>query len=224
MKEMVEAYSATENERSAGQLKDASPASPTELLVTGEDSLSNEPLLTAREWNTLLKLLLAATWDGYGYRPNGRTTAVADIVSATERTGHPDIIAPRGPIPVSRSTWWQGVKDGRFPQPVRLGPRVTAWRAADIDALTNAATGEPLAQATLAGRLRALKAFSTWLADRPGYRSRITFADAEYFNASHATGRVAGARRSGQCRRWSRSPLSSTPPRSPHPSNGATAR
>lgn len=42
------------------------------------------------------------------------------------------ILAPRGPIPVSRSAWWQGVADGRFPQPVKLGPRTTAWRAADI--------------------------------------------------------------------------------------------
>lgn len=35
-------------------------------------------------------------------------------------------------FPVSRSTWWEGVKTGRFPQPVKLGPRVTAWRVADI--------------------------------------------------------------------------------------------
>ncbi|MHA7859443.1 MAG: helix-turn-helix transcriptional regulator [Henriciella sp.] len=42
------------------------------------------------------------------------------------------ILAPDGPIPVSKSTWWAGVKDGRFPQPVKLGARVTAWRAEDI--------------------------------------------------------------------------------------------
>ena len=35
-------------------------------------------------------------------------------------------------IPVSRSTWWQGVKDQRFPQPVKLGPKTTAWRSGDI--------------------------------------------------------------------------------------------
>ncbi|WIG98423.1 AlpA family phage regulatory protein [Myxococcus sp. SDU36] len=35
-------------------------------------------------------------------------------------------------IPVSRSTWWAGVRSGRFPQPVKLGPRITAWRAGDI--------------------------------------------------------------------------------------------
>ena len=42
------------------------------------------------------------------------------------------IIAPSGPIPVSKSTWWQGVKDGRFPKPVKLGIKTTAWRVADI--------------------------------------------------------------------------------------------
>jgi len=38
-------------------------------------------------------------------------------------------------IPVSRSKWWQGVKDGRFPQPVKLSERVTCWRASDNRAL-----------------------------------------------------------------------------------------
>ncbi|MDX8532811.1 AlpA family phage regulatory protein [Mesorhizobium sp. VK25A] len=42
------------------------------------------------------------------------------------------IVAPGGPIPVSRSTWWAGVRSGRFPKPVKLGPRTTVWRSADI--------------------------------------------------------------------------------------------
>ena len=45
------------------------------------------------------------------------------------------ILAPNGPIPVSSSTWWQGVKDGRFPQSYKLGPRTTVWKAEDIRAL-----------------------------------------------------------------------------------------
>jgi len=45
------------------------------------------------------------------------------------------ILAPSGPIPVSKSTWWQGVKDGRFPQPQKLGPRTTVWKVEDIRAL-----------------------------------------------------------------------------------------
>lgn len=35
-------------------------------------------------------------------------------------------------IPVSRSHWWQGVKDGIFPAPTKLSPRVTVWHVADI--------------------------------------------------------------------------------------------
>ena len=38
-------------------------------------------------------------------------------------------------IPVCRATWWNGCKSGRFPKPVKLGPRTTAWRAEDIAAL-----------------------------------------------------------------------------------------
>jgi len=45
------------------------------------------------------------------------------------------ILAPHGPIPVSKSTWWAGVASGRYPKPVKLGPRITAWRAEDIHAL-----------------------------------------------------------------------------------------
>ena len=35
-------------------------------------------------------------------------------------------------IPVSKSTWWAGVKSGRYPKPVKLGPRTTAWDVQDI--------------------------------------------------------------------------------------------
>jgi prophage regulatory protein len=45
------------------------------------------------------------------------------------------VIAPHGPIPVSKSTWWAGVRSGRYPKPVKLGPRITAWRIEDIRAL-----------------------------------------------------------------------------------------
>jgi len=51
------------------------------------------------------------------------------------------ILSPQGPIPVSKSTWWAGVKSGRYPQPVKLGRRITAWRAEDIRKLIE--TGAP---------------------------------------------------------------------------------
>lgn len=38
-------------------------------------------------------------------------------------------------IPVGKSTWWAGVKSGRYPKAVKLGPRVTAWRVEDVLAL-----------------------------------------------------------------------------------------
>lgn len=40
-------------------------------------------------------------------------------------------------IPVSKSTWWQGVKSGRYPQPVKISERCTAWRVEDIRALAS---------------------------------------------------------------------------------------
>lgn len=44
-------------------------------------------------------------------------------------------------IPISKSSWWSGVKSGRYPQPVKLGPRTTAWRVEDIRKLiANAGT------------------------------------------------------------------------------------
>ncbi len=38
-------------------------------------------------------------------------------------------------IPIGRSTWWQWVKDGKAPAPVKLGANTTVWRAEDIHAL-----------------------------------------------------------------------------------------
>jgi predicted DNA-binding transcriptional regulator AlpA len=52
-------------------------------------------------------------------------------------------------IPVSRSTWWAGVKAGRYPQPSRtLGSRITAWRVEDIRALI--ARGGPIEESRAA--------------------------------------------------------------------------
>ena len=47
--------------------------------------------------------------------------------------GNPRSNPPRvALIPIGKSTWWEGVKSGRFPKPVKLGPRTTAWRVEDI--------------------------------------------------------------------------------------------
>lgn len=38
-------------------------------------------------------------------------------------------------FPISKSAWWKGCADGRFPKPLKLGPRTTVWRAEEIRAL-----------------------------------------------------------------------------------------
>jgi len=40
-----------------------------------------------------------------------------------------------GARPLGKSTWWAGVEAGRYPAPVKLGPRITAWRVEDVRAL-----------------------------------------------------------------------------------------
>lgn len=52
--------------------------------------------------------------------------------------GNPKADPPVAPIiPVSHSAWWNGIKTGRYPKPVKLGPRTTAWRVEAIRALIN---------------------------------------------------------------------------------------
>ncbi len=38
-------------------------------------------------------------------------------------------------IPIGRTSWLNGVKSGKYPKPVKLGERTTAWRVEDIRAL-----------------------------------------------------------------------------------------
>src|SRR5215471_11828259 len=54
-----------------------------------------------------------------------------------------------------------------------------------------ARSGEQLSKATLYATLTALKRFFVWLAGQPGYKSRISYSDAEYFNLSTKDARVA---------------------------------
>ncbi len=58
-----------------------------------------------------------------------------------------------------------------------------------------ARSGKPLARATVHQTLVALRGFFLWLAGQPGYRSRIAYADADYFNASERDMRIATAQR-----------------------------
>ena len=42
------------------------------------------------------------------------------------------IIGPNGIIPVSRSSFYQGIRDGIYPKAVRLGKRTSAWRMSEL--------------------------------------------------------------------------------------------
>jgi site-specific recombinase XerD len=63
----------------------------------------------------------------------------------------------------------------------------------------NARTGKPLSASTVHSTLSALKAFFVWLAQQPGYASRIKFADADYFTPSENLSRIATAERFMAC-------------------------
>jgi prophage regulatory protein len=45
------------------------------------------------------------------------------------------IIGPEGPIPISKSAWMLGVKQGRFPRPIRLASRTSIYAVSEIQAL-----------------------------------------------------------------------------------------
>ena len=59
----------------------------------------------------------------------------------------------------------------------------------------NQQTGKKLSKATLHSTMANLKKFFEWLAREPGYKSRLHYSDAEYFNISNKDMRIATARR-----------------------------
>lgn len=77
-----------------------------------------------------MRLYLRNPQASFGHQPHAND-------SCFPKTGFvrlSSILAPKGPIPIGRSTWWAGVKSSRFPKPVKLGPRTTVWRVEDIRA------------------------------------------------------------------------------------------
>jgi integrase len=62
-----------------------------------------------------------------------------------------------------------------------------------LDKQTATRTGKPLSRATVNSTLAALRAFFIWLAMQPGYKTRITYADADYFNLPEKDVRIAKA-------------------------------
>lgn len=52
------------------------------------------------------------------------------------------IVGDNGVLPISRSTWYAGIKAGIYPPPRRLGPRISVWSKAEIDRLCRHLSGE----------------------------------------------------------------------------------
>ena len=64
-----------------------------------------------------------------------------------------------------------------------------------LDEQVNQRTGARLSRATVHSTLNALRSFFIWLADQPGFKSRISYSDADYFNLAEKDVRIANARR-----------------------------
>jgi len=62
-----------------------------------------------------------------------------------------------------------------------------------LDQQPAARTGKPLSRSTVHSTLSALRAFFIWLAGQPGYKSRLRYADADYFNLAETEVRIAKA-------------------------------
>ena len=60
---------------------------------------------------------------------------------------------------------------------------------------TGQRSGEKLSKATLHATLTQLKSFFFWLAGQPGYKARLQYSDADYFNLSEKDTRIATAQR-----------------------------
>jgi integrase/recombinase XerD len=82
-----------------------------------------------------------------------------------------------------RSTGFKDFKRFHIEQAVKF--------KAQLSDAKNEKTGKPLSKATVDSTLRTVKAFVIWLAGQQGYRSRISYADAEYFNLNAKDARVA---------------------------------
>lgn len=67
--------------------------------------------------------------------PRGKKRGPITRARELPATGYARLETVLAVVPIGKSSWWAGVKAGRFPRGVKLGPRVTAWRVEDVRAL-----------------------------------------------------------------------------------------
>ena len=63
-------------------------------------------------------------------------TVITGFYSLRQIIGDPTSNTP-AKIPVGATTWWNGVRSGRYPKGIKISARRTAWRCEDIHALLN---------------------------------------------------------------------------------------
>lgn len=82
---------------------------------------------------------------------------------------------------------WKDFKRFHFEQAVAFKNHLASQK--------NKQTGKPLSKSTVNSTLNQLRKFFEWLSQQPGYKSRLNYTDAEYFNLSEKDTRIASARR-----------------------------
>jgi len=61
------------------------------------------------------------------------TIPTSGFLRAAQILGNKKAVPPVPPIiPIGKSSWWQGVREGKYPKPVKLGARTTVWTAESI--------------------------------------------------------------------------------------------
>ena len=85
----------------------------------------------------LIRLVAQEAVREYVKETRGRHAASANVAmhSTVAATGFLRLHQILEVIPVGKTSWWKGVRTGRFPKPVKLSARCTAWRAEDIQEL-----------------------------------------------------------------------------------------
>ena len=65
-------------------------------------------------------------------------TDMPRLLRLKQIVGDPKSDPPIEPIiPISKSSWWEGVKSGRYPQAIKLSANTTVWREDEVRALVD---------------------------------------------------------------------------------------
>ena len=56
---------------------------------------------------------------------------ITSLISPLPKEGFVRLPQVLAVIPVSKTQFWEGIKTGKYPSPIKLGPRTTAWRGED---------------------------------------------------------------------------------------------